>query len=52
MKSKSIISSILALITAFNISGCAKKVKCDETARHSHLYECTIDDDVTVEKVF
>lgn len=52
MKSKSIISSILALFTAFNVSGGAKKVKCDETARHSHLYECTIDDDITVEKYF
>ena len=45
-------SSILALITVINMSGCAKKVKCDETTKHSHLYECTIDDDVTIKKYF
>lgn len=52
MKSKSIISSILALITAFNVNGSAKKVKCDETTKHSHLYECTIDEDVKLQKYF
>lgn len=53
MKNKTrIMSSILALITVMNMSGCSKKVKCDETTRHSHLYECTIDDDVTIKKYF
>lgn len=45
-------SSILAFLTVINMSGCAKKVKCDEPTKHSHLYECTIEDDVTVEKYF
>lgn len=53
MKNKTrIMSSILALITVINMGGCAKKIKCDETAKHSHLYECTIDDDVTIKKYF
>ena len=53
MKNKSrIMSSILAFLTVINMSGCAKKVKCDEPTKHSHLYECAIDDDVKVEKYF
>ena len=42
---------LMAMLTVLNMSGCAKKVKCSETANHSHLYECSIDD-VTVKRYF
>ena len=42
---------LMAMLTVLNMSGCAKKVKCSETANHSHLYDCSIDD-VTVKRYF
>lgn len=44
-------SFIMALITVLNMSGCAKKVRCDEEIRHSHLYECELDE-FTLKKYF
>lgn len=47
-----VMSSIMALITAINMSGCAKKINCDVSAKHYHLYECSVDDDVSIKKYF
>ncbi len=41
----------MAILTVLNMSGCNKKAKCSETANHSHLYECSIDD-VIVKRYF
>ena len=47
-----VMSSIMAFITVVNMSGCAKKIKCDESIKHYHLYECSVDDDVSIKKYF
>ena len=51
-KIERVMSSIMAFITVVNMSGCAKKIKCDESIKHYHLYECSVDDDVSIKKYF